>query len=454
MPRDSHLLPLHSQQLLRAARRPPPYKPRAQAEEDREIEEEEEPKEVQHGFTVKKFVKVPRHLEEAEPEYLAKRRKGLPSQYAVTATSVNPTPLRETKVKKVDAEGNVSVYKALVPEGQTVEGEVQPTEVALVEAAPAAAAPGTVVEGVGIVNSEGVVVVNEIAQQTPPRRRVPPPKKKKGGPGRKKKVVFVEGSTEQGAPASSNDLLAVPRVKQEGGSVEPSDGDTPMADAGNDDDGEEESEDDDEDRAQTPMATPLAEPSTVSSELPSRPETADGMETTKQPSPPPAPALTTSTNGEAATETMVPLPKQEPETTASDLKLNTEQIERPSRDPSSSPELPLSAMTHSRHNSMNQAATLPPVEPPTTSAPVAPHATAAAIPPEPLALSNTAELRTEAEPMPITQVVQESIQTEVRPAVPSPTQPVEENHGTPSEPDLLGSLEAHLDQDRRSMAGS
>jgi hypothetical protein len=185
MPRDSHLLPEHSQQILRAARSGRLYKPPAPPEEDKDgPEEEDEHKEVPKGFTVKKWVKVPRHLEDAEPEYLAKRRKGLPSHYVANGQVAQPAALRETKVKKTDAEGNVSVYKVLVPEGQAVEGEVQATD-AIVEAAPVAAAPGTIVEGVGVVNAEGVVVANDILQQTPPRRRPPPPKKKKRhGPGK------------------------------------------------------------------------------------------------------------------------------------------------------------------------------------------------------------------------------------------------------------------------------
>lgn len=262
MPRDSHMLPEHSQQILFAARSGRIYKPAAPPEEDKEtMDEEEEHKEVRQGFTVKKWIKVPRHLEASEPEYLAKRRKGLPSQYAQTSTVVvQPPPMRETKVKKTDAEGNVNVYKVLVPEGQVVEGEVQPSE-AIPEPAPITAAPGTVVEGVGVVNAAGVVVANDVHQHTPSRRRPPPPKKKKkSGPGRgKKKVLFSEGTAGEGnaALAIGSDALTVPGIKMEG-SVEPSEGgDTPMPDAGDEEEGSgEEGSDDDEHEEGTHSPTP------------------------------------------------------------------------------------------------------------------------------------------------------------------------------------------------------
>lgn len=246
MPHNYHLLPKHSQEILRIARMPPKIrKPAAPLEEDGgDVEDEEKPKEVQNGFPIKRLVKLDRDngQEAPEPNYLAKRRRVTPTMTARQAT----VPLRETKVKKVDAEGNVSVFTALVPEGQSVPGEVLPADATLAEAVPAAAAPGTVVEGVGVVNAEGVVVFNDVAQQTPPRRR-PVPAKKKGRRG-KKKVLFAGGSAEQGTPASGSDRLTVPGSHHDGGSIEPSDGDTPMADACDEEDGEDVSEDDGEER--------------------------------------------------------------------------------------------------------------------------------------------------------------------------------------------------------------
>ncbi|KAF2022214.1 hypothetical protein BU24DRAFT_417849 [Aaosphaeria arxii CBS 175.79] len=315
MPRDSHMLPDHAQQLLRAARSGRVFKAPGPPEEDGDdAGEEKEQKELPQGFTVKKWVKVARHLEEPEPEFLAKRRKGLPSQYSTNGNAngfaapvAPPAPLRETKVKQLDSEGNVTVYKALVPEGQVVEGEVQPTDApAVVEAAPAAAAPGTVIEGVGVANADGVVVAHGV--ETPQRRRPPPPKprKKKAGPGRgRKKVVFVEGQSEQGALAPG----AISAIKQEGTSVEPSEGgDTPMADAGDDDEGEDESEEEEGEGGEG-GETP-AKPATPS-KGPEDTEMADAP-----PIPPPTldavPASIPDSVVDVVMETAIPLPDAEP----------------------------------------------------------------------------------------------------------------------------------------------
>jgi hypothetical protein len=431
MPRDSHMLPEHSQQLLRAARSGRTYKPPAPPEDDDEIaDEEKEHKEVQTGFTIKKYVKVARHLEASEPEYLAKRRKGLPSQYVING-AVQPA-LRETKVKKLDADGNATVYKVLVPEGQAVADEVQPTDAAI-EVAPATAAPGTIVEGVGVVNAQGVVVANDILQQTPPRRRPPPPKKKRGGPGRgKKRVVFVEGAPEQGTSASNagSDLLAVPGVKTEGGSVEPSDGDTPMADAGGEDDegsGDEGSEDDENDGEHTSHPATPATPSRPSS----APTSAPNLETTDIPSlDTGAPAPTTETGLEnnsqplVKDETLLP-PTSEPEKIGQST----------ARDASSSPDMPLSTISHSRQNSLNQIPAFATADEPE---PMAIETTEAA-PPEPVA---------EAEPAPV-------VATATAPEPEVSQAPSAENPSAPpSEPDLMASLDRHLEKDSEDIAGS
>lgn len=435
MPRDSHMLPEYSQQILRAARAGRIYRPPAPPEDDNEMkDEEEEIKEVQTGFTVKKYVKVARHLEGPEPEYLAKRRKGLPSQHAMNG--IAQPILRETKVKKLDAEGNALVYKVLVPEGQAVEGEVQPTDAAI-EVAPATAAPGTVVEGVGVVNAEGVVVANELLQQTPPRRRPPPPKKKlkRGGPGRgKKRVVFVEGAAEQGTPASNtgSDLLAVPGARLEGGSVEPSDGDTPMAEAGGDDDegsGDEGSDDDDHDHDHDDEH--VSNPATPAT--PSRPSTA----------PENAPNLDTADITTLEPQAAAPedvLPKDvSPEDISQPIVMNESSAppvsipetlnQNTMRDASSSPDLPL-ATSHSRQNSLTQilpSTTMDEPEPMTveTTEPV----------PEPVA---------NPEPEPVTTIEPEVVQA------PPPENP----SAPPSEPDLMASLDRHLEKDSEDIAGS
>jgi hypothetical protein len=371
MPRDFQLLPEHSQHILARARAPRIYKPPVPVEEDKEImDEEEEHKEVRQGFTIKKWIKVPRHLEEPEPEYLAKRRKGLPSQYVNGATVTQPTPMRETKVKKTDAEGNVNVYKVLVPEGQAVEGEIQPTDAVTDAAIPA---PGTVVEGVGVVNAEGVVVANDLLQQTPPRRRPPPPKKKKkSGPGRgKKKVLFAEGTTEQGTPISStgSELLTVPGVKQEG-SVEPSEGDdTPMPDAGDEDEGSGEEGSDDEDHDDNEVldgheeanrAPTLAQaiPTSTSSGLPVNVSVVEEADTRMSDV---APLVEAATEADLPNEVLASAVDtaatghSEPSLQAP-VQQQLEEISQ--REQSSSPELPLSTVSHSRQNSLNQ---LPPI---------------------------------------------------------------------------------------------
>jgi hypothetical protein len=444
MPRDSHLLPEHSQQLLRAARAGRLLKPPAPPEEDRENmdEEEEVHKEVQHGFTVKKWVKVARHLEEPEPEYLAKRRKGLPSQYAVVNGATQPTPLRETKVRKLDSEGNVSVYKVLVPEGQTVQGEVLATEAVPLETAPVV--PGTVVEGVGIVNADGIVVVNDIAHQTPPRRGPPRPKKKvkKGGPGRgKKKVVFAEGSAEHGASTAATDLLAVPGMTTEGTS-----GDTPMGDAGDEEEGDEESDEEDGEDRETPgrSVTPSKAPAEIRIEHVSSTSASTPVEEiAKQPTPP---ALSDNqprdTREPPMPEGLAPVLESAATAGLAKPQYTVDDKARLNEDASSSPELALSAISHSRQNSLTQVPTLSAL---TSSGPVpAPVAPGAAHPaaaiPEASALD----------------VPPHSLLPETAPTQPPSQQILLEvpTSGSDAEPNLLRSLELHLDQEERFMSGT
>ncbi|KAJ5538033.1 hypothetical protein N7494_007512 [Penicillium frequentans] len=221
MPRDSQLLGASSRALLRAARAGCIYihqNARAPDEDDKTVADGEEGASGAHSadrtFTSRKWMTLPKHLEPAEVEFLAKRRSGLPSLYGGT-TSVDgsgsgPGPMRRTKFKKTDPEtGKISIYEAWVPEGHRIEGEITGDVQAIVQQSTVPVnsempAPGTVVEGVGIVNSEGVVVAEagSASVMTPPKRRPPPPKRKgKGiGKGRKKKVMFAPG---EGADASS-----------------------------------------------------------------------------------------------------------------------------------------------------------------------------------------------------------------------------------------------------------
>jgi hypothetical protein len=407
MPRDSHMLPEHSQQLLRAARSGRLFKPPAPPEDDNEMkDEEEESKDIRTGFTVKKYVKVPRHTEVPEREYLAKRRKGLPSPYV--NGQVAQHALRETKVKKLDADGNVAVYKVLVPEGQAVEGEVQPTDAAI-DVAPATAAPGTIVEGVGVVNAEGVVVATDILMQTPPRRRPPPPKKKRGGPGRRKKVVFAEGATEQGTPASNtgSEMLGVPGVKREEGSV---------GDEGSDD------EDQDMERTSTPT-TPLLRAPAAPTSAPAMKLFSLTEDTT--------PGITAALAAPSATSSNeFSQPTNETEKSAAEAVAPKVSAQARERDASSSPDLPLSAISHSRQNSLTQIPTS------TTT-------TAAALPED--IPSGLPAPTFEADAIPPSIVASAAEALQAAPAVVS---------APPSEPDLMATLDRQLEKDNEDMAGS
>lgn len=110
MPRDSHLLPEHSQQLLRLARAPTVRKPLAPPNEDEEdnTADDDRTKDVNRGINVFKWSQIPRHLEQTDVEnkYLAKRRPGLPvthSSLGSGAGAVNLSqagPTRKTKLKR------------------------------------------------------------------------------------------------------------------------------------------------------------------------------------------------------------------------------------------------------------------------------------------------------------------------------------------------------------------
>ena len=470
MPRDSHMLPEHSQQLLRAARSGRTIQPPAPPEDDDNDVKDEEPehKQTPVGFTVKKYVKVARHNEAPEPEYLAKRRKGLPSQYMNGQVQA---PLRETKVKKLDAEGNVAVYKVLAPEGQTVEGEVAPTDAAI-EVAPVIAAPGTVVEGVGVVNAEGIVVANDILQQTPPRRRPPPPKKKKmkhiprPGPGRgRKRVDFVEGAEGQGTLVSGADGV-IPAIRDlkdgEAGSVEPSDRDTPMGEAGEDEEsGEEGSEDEDQEQDQED-GTPVT-PSKAPTPAPAAPSSAPVVEMADAPEIV-APTESTIVTQEPATISLeslqTPVEVAQPETTLVPEPTEPTEPANAQGQPSS-PELPLSGANHSRQSSEAQvptsATTVEPIA--SEAAPIEP-ATTAPAPSEPAPVEPVVS---EPLPVPVPTTETESVPASVDIPAGEPTDesvsvPAPELATAPSEqqppaapagdtPDLLGSLEAELDKE-------
>ena len=214
MPRDAHLLSPMSQALLRAARmgqvnKPPP----PPLEDDKDPGDEDDADgDVDAAFVARRWAVVPRHLEGPEPEYLAKRRKGLPSVYGgTTGPQGNSVQMRKTKIRKLDTEGNSSVWDVLVPEGQTVEGEIIEEETTQTHPS----APGTVVAGVGVVNAEGVVIAGDQLMPTPPKKRPPPPKRKAKGPGRgrRKKVGFVSISSGETMAQRANMGLTGPVVR-------------------------------------------------------------------------------------------------------------------------------------------------------------------------------------------------------------------------------------------------
>ena len=327
MPRDAHLLSPMSQALLRAARMgqvnkppPPPLEDEKEGGEDDDGEGD-----IDTGFLAKRWTLVPKHLEGPEPEFLAKRRKGLPSVYGGLAGPLAATgKMRKTKVRKVDVEGNTYVVEVYAPEGQPVDGEI--TEEAALTKAPA---PGTVVGGVGVVNAEGVVVSTEVVLPAPPRRRPPPPKRKKGpGRGRKKRVAFAAG--EDGKPPltsgvngiSNGATAELAKVKTEGGvQGGTSNGDTEMGDDSLLQDGEEGSDDDDDEGDEG------IEGEREEGELSPSPDADAPRSLYESPSkPPPLPLII-----EPGDDPSIPEP--EPNSVSAVVV----------KDPSSSPELPLAA---------------------------------------------------------------------------------------------------------------
>lgn len=189
MPRDSHLLPQHSQDLLRAARSGRIYKRPAPVEEeevdpgatlDKPEKKEDEPRDK--GFTAKAWKQIPRHLEGPDVEYLAPRRKGLitlPSKATSTGLS-----MIKTKVRREDAAGNEYVEEIIAPKGSKIQGEV---------IAQTLIPDPTAVEG--------------FAQPTPPKRKGAPPKKKLKGPGRGRKKKLL-------GPTSMPDVTQIDGVAQ------------------------------------------------------------------------------------------------------------------------------------------------------------------------------------------------------------------------------------------------
>jgi hypothetical protein len=249
MPKDAHLMPQHSQDLLRAARSGRIYQKRALVEEEdveadvllaETKEKKEESKE--EGFVVRTWKLVPKHAEGPEIEYLAKRRKGLRGAPVKGVATMTKMTLRRT-----DEAGNTYVEDVVVPEGHVVEGEVIATTVILDPATTGAPAAG-------------------VAPPQPVKRRPPPPKRRAKGPGRgrRKKLPIPPRSAPAAVGAAPVDGQAPEAPKQEpavdanGVKIEPSatpapgNEDTEMGDgsmAQSDDEGEGEGEGEGDDRS-------------------------------------------------------------------------------------------------------------------------------------------------------------------------------------------------------------
>lgn len=163
MPKDSNLLAPSSRALLRAARAGCKYikivNNNTSIQKDKPLADRDHVDEAriaadgggsnsttyhQRSFTARKWGQVPRHLEPPEPEYLAKRRPGLPSLYGASGVSNLGTPsvsymsggkypfrptdqhMRKTRFKRNDPEtGKVVLYEVWLPDGHHVEGEIQ-----------------------------------------------------------------------------------------------------------------------------------------------------------------------------------------------------------------------------------------------------------------------------------------------------------------------------------------
>ncbi|KAI1766010.1 hypothetical protein GGR53DRAFT_487823 [Hypoxylon sp. FL1150] len=241
MPKDSHLLPTHTQELLRAARSGRLYKRPLPAEEeevdaDATVAEKPEKKEedpAAKGFQVKVWKQVARNAEGPTVSHLAKRRKGLItlSSSLPAGPSSGPTVMKAT-VRRVDAAGNPYTQEITLNEGQPVDGEIIST---------------TVVPAPAIAPN-----VDASGAATPVRRRPPPPKRKPKGPGRgRKKKLPLPASTRPDVSGTGVNTTADgtkpggPGVGDAklGDQSESKNQDSEMADDDDGDDGEDDGDD-------------------------------------------------------------------------------------------------------------------------------------------------------------------------------------------------------------------
>lgn len=257
MPRDTHLLTPHNQELLRLARSGKLYKKRPLPEEEDadpdgvpgdKPDKKDSAASEGYGFKVKKWVRLDRSAEDSGINLLAPRHKNTitrPSKQL--GTQVTGPMVTKATVKRLDAAGNPYTQEVIVSDGQPVDGEIISTSVV-----PAPEATG-----------EAVLPV-----ATPARRKPPIPQKKKGrgrgrggrGRGRlplatpTRPVPQQDGSTEV-----KPETVGPDGVKIESEDVSRAGGDLEMNESSalDDDDGDEGSGDDDEgdgDESGTPAA--------------------------------------------------------------------------------------------------------------------------------------------------------------------------------------------------------
>ncbi|CAM1506088.1 Fc.00g057290.m01.CDS01 [Cosmosporella sp. VM-42] len=312
MPKDSHLIPPHSQELLLAARSGRLYKRPAPIEEEEadpeailpEKPEKKEEDSIAKGFSVKVWKQLPRNVEAQTVSHLAKRRKNTITIASKTVEDSvkGPTVTRAT-VRKIDAAGNPYTEEVTLGEGQQVQGQIIATRIEAV-------ATG--------------FVADPVAPTPPPQRRRPPPpkRKSKAGPGRGKKKVKLplpgtETPADPAAPSNGAAPAASVKPEQTDNTVIKQEGednnnnqDSEMADGDDDhdddesDDGEEGEEGDEGDETQTPGES--SQQNGTSSEDP-KTQDHEMTDATFAVNPPPEKPDTNMTDPEMSSSQLVPL---------------------------------------------------------------------------------------------------------------------------------------------------
>ncbi|KAF2718085.1 hypothetical protein K431DRAFT_287930 [Polychaeton citri CBS 116435] len=367
------------------------------------------------SFIVKKWRPVSEHAlvpEHKHLEFLAKRRRGLPSLYG--GADVSPSAavsMRKTRVQRPDpVSGDMVLYEVLVPEGSSIDGEIITGMDPEVDSKSAVAiAPGAVVEGLGVANEEGILVAEHLRPSVAPRRNRPPPKKK-GGPGRgKKRVTFTnpDGTTYTTIVPNATKIVPQPGqtvkhvAKGEEAAADVSAAQAAAAatvqtpnggqgeDEGGEDDGsdDEEGDDDDDDREEGEVSdndAPQTAAGTPARSTPGRTESSNGVKNEKEEDAKAAPTSTPlavevqqeTKPDEASKDTEMtddqrleePSEKEEhvgeqKEDPREEPKDEIKEEPKASRSTSSSPEVSLAKVTSASHSRQNSL-----VEPPAETA--------------------------------------------------------------------------------------